>query len=106
MSALRIHPEAREERRRAIHLMRNPGAAQRFDTALRRLFAAIREDPTQFREHGLLAVQNGRPLFYPVRRAGLERFPYVVFFYVRRGTAIVLAIAHGRRRPGYWSERR
>jgi hypothetical protein len=32
--------------------------------------------------------------------------PYVVFFYVRQGTAIVLAIAHGKRRPGYWAERR
>ena len=67
----------------------------------------IEENPHQFEEHGLLAVRNGRTLLYAVRRALFPRpFPYVVFFYVRQTNAIVLAIAHGRRRPGYWAERR
>jgi hypothetical protein len=35
----------------------------------------------------LLAVPNGRLLFYLVRRAVLAPpFPYVIFFYVREGT--------------------
>lgn len=103
---LRLHPEAREERRRALHRMRDPGAAKRFRLAVDDIFDRIEERPEQFAEHGLLAVQNGRPLFYSVRRAVLPRsFPYVVFFYVREGIAIVLAIAHAKRRPGYWTER-
>jgi hypothetical protein len=104
---LRVHPEARDERRRAIRRMRSPGAAARFDQMLREILTRIREAPDQFPEHGLLAVQNDRPLFYMVRRAVLpQTFPFVVFFYVRERVAIVIAIAHTRRRPGYWTERR
>jgi hypothetical protein len=33
-------------------------------------------------------------------------FPYVLVFYVRQASAIVLAIAHAKRRPGYWADRR
>ncbi|HEV3193008.1 MAG TPA: hypothetical protein VGY54_21020 [Polyangiaceae bacterium] len=78
-----------------------------FDQALNAIFDRIEENAHQFGEHGLLAVPNGRTLLYPVRRAILPGpFPYVVFFYVRQANAIVLAIAHGRRRPGYWARRR
>jgi plasmid stabilization system protein ParE len=87
--------------------MRDPRAALRFRSAADGIFDRIEESPEQFGEHGLLAVPNGRALFYLVRRAVLPPpFPYVVFFYVRHGTAIVLAIAHAKRRPGYWAERR
>jgi len=87
--------------------MRDPRAALRFRRVVDGIFDRIEASPEQFPEHGLLAVPNGRPLFYLVRRAVLPPpLPYVVFFYVRQGTAIVLAIAHGKRRPGYWAERR
>jgi hypothetical protein len=33
------------------------------------------------------------------------RFPYAVFFYMLRGEPIVVAVAHGRRRQGYWRKR-
>jgi plasmid stabilization system protein ParE len=85
--------------------MRNSSAVSRFDDELRRVFARIRENPNQFPEYGLLAVQNGQPFFYAVRRVILVKFPYSVFFYVRQGTAIVLAVAHAKRRPGYWTGR-
>jgi hypothetical protein len=104
---LRVHPEALDERRRVIRRMANLGASVRFDRMLRDIFARIRSAPEQFPEHGLLAVQNGRPLFYVVRRAVLPRtYPFVVFFYIRAGIAIVLAVAHAKRRPGYWADRR
>jgi hypothetical protein len=87
--------------------MRDPGAAIQFRRAVDDVFDQIEERPEQFAEHGLLAVQNGHPLFYAVRRAVLPRsFPFVVFFYVREGVAIVLALAHAKRRPGYWTDRR
>lgn len=41
----------------------------------------------------------------PVRRRGVTRFPYHVV-YVETETHIrILAIAHDRRRPGYWKPR-
>jgi len=87
--------------------MRDPHAALRFRRAVDAVFDRIEESPEQFVEHGLLAVPSGRPLFYLVRRAVLPPpFPYVVFFYVRQGAPIVLAIAHAKRRPGHWAERR
>ena len=37
MIVLRVHPETRDERRRAIRRMRSPGAAARFDQMLREI---------------------------------------------------------------------
>lgn len=40
-----------------------------------------------------------------IRRARLPRFPYAVIF-MDLGTEIrVLAVAHAKRRPGYWLDR-
>jgi len=87
--------------------MRGPDSAARFDRAINGIFDRIEDKPDQFPEHALLTVQNGRPLFFSVRRAVFPKpFAYVLFFYVREGVAIVLAIAHGRRRPEYWAHRR
>ena len=41
----------------------------------------------------------------PIRRAPVTRFPYHVIYLEERSTIRVLAIAHDRRRPGYWSTR-
>jgi toxin ParE1/3/4 len=40
-----------------------------------------------------------------VRRVLLQRFPYKVIYEVRPRESVVLAIAHGRRRPTYWRRR-
>ena len=40
-----------------------------------------------------------------VRRAPVGRFPYHVAFLVRDEAIYVLAVAHDRRRPAYWSGR-
>jgi plasmid stabilization system protein ParE len=39
----------------------------------------------------------------PVRRCLVDRFPYGVYY--RVDLAIVLAVMHGRRRPGAWKGR-
>jgi plasmid stabilization system protein ParE len=36
----------------------------------------------------------------------LKRFPYSVFYRFDETEVIVVAIAHHRRRPGYWARRR
>jgi len=40
------------------------------------------------------------------RRALLHRFPYVVFFMIDEDRVVVWAVAHTKRRPGYWVARR
>lgn len=40
-----------------------------------------------------------------VRRFVLNRFPFSVFYTIREGVVVVLAVAHQRRRPGYWLNR-
>lgn len=51
------------------------------------------------------------PDFYPgvgvpdIRKAGLKRFPFFVIYRVKFAQIVVLAVAHQRRRPGYWSWR-
>ena len=38
------------------------------------------------------------------RRFSLRRFPYSIIYYVRDGELRVVALAHQRQRPGYWTE--
>jgi len=62
-----------------------------------------------------LPLVEGRPRSFPrlqdvsasheVRRALLARFPYAIVFLVRREEVRVLAVAHVKRRPGYWLSR-
>lgn len=40
------------------------------------------------------------------RRFPLRRFPYSVIYYVRDGELRVIALAHHRRKPGYWARRK
>lgn len=40
------------------------------------------------------------------RRLSLRRFPYSVVYRLSSDTIQVIAIAHQRRRPGYWQKRR
>jgi len=40
-----------------------------------------------------------------VHRFVLHRFPFLLAYIVRREHILILAVAHARRRPGYWRER-
>jgi len=40
-----------------------------------------------------------------LRRLPLRRFPYNVLYEVRPGELRVIAVAHQRRRPGFWRRR-
>jgi hypothetical protein len=39
------------------------------------------------------------------RMCRTRRFPYVVVYVPREHDLVVLAVMHGRRRPGYWKQR-
>jgi toxin ParE1/3/4 len=77
---------------------RRAGRGARFDAELRATFQRIALAPLSFpRIPGTRSPA--------LRRARVLRFPYVVVYYLLRGEPIIVAIAHGRRRAGYWRQR-
>jgi len=72
-----------------------PGRGVRFRVAVDRTLARI------------VAAPGSYPERLGARAAPVARFPFVIFYVVVDGeTARVLAVAHARRQPGYWRERR
>ena len=93
---VRIHPAALEEAEAVIewYRRRSTRAAEMFVDELDRAIERIGHHPGQSPEYA-----------FRTRRMVLQRFPYlVVFREVAVGVEIV-AVAHGRRRPGYWRDR-
>ena len=91
-----FHPEAMEEAEAAVRWYSGRGkqAAARLVQELARAVDTIAEAPSRW------------PLFEGgTRRLPLRRFPFLVV-YRRSGEAVeIVAVAHGRRRPGYWRAR-
>lgn len=50
--------------------------------------------------------QFGMPHLEGTRRVLLGRFPFDLVYLIESDTIIVVAVAHHRRRPGYWRDRR
>jgi toxin ParE1/3/4 len=51
------------------------------------------------------ALVRRLPHDLPVRRRAVTRFPYHVIYLEMTTHIRILAIAHDRRKPGYWQER-
>ncbi len=45
------------------------------------------------------------PRYLPVRRLAVSRFPYSIVYLETPDVFRILAVAHDRRRPGYWKKR-
>ncbi|WP_437978403.1 type II toxin-antitoxin system RelE/ParE family toxin [Sorangium sp. So ce295] len=92
------HREAREELTAAAewYEARQPGLGLDFVAEVARAVASIREHPEAWpRWQGLTTS-------VPIRMFVLQRFPFSLPYLVHDKTLVVLAIAHGQRRPGYW----
>jgi plasmid stabilization system protein ParE len=48
---------------------------------------------------------SGAPFEGSMRRLLLQRFPYSIIYQAEEETILVVAVAHQRRRPGYWKDR-
>ena len=48
----------------------------------------------------------GIPFGNAMRQLPLRRFPYTLIYRISGDNLRIIAIAHSRRRPGYWSGRR
>ena len=95
MRELRVLPEAEAELVEAAewYESRRAGLGLRLILAVDRAFEDILDAPGS---HALWIA--GRPF----RKRVLTRFPYVVFFRSDGARVDVVAVAHARRRPGYW----
>ncbi len=94
--SIKYHPAARREADEAFdwYLGRSLGAAERFQHELEQAQMAIQESPDSWAEY-----------LHGTRRYLLQRFRYVVVYRVTDYRIEVIAIAHGRRKPGYWVDR-
>jgi plasmid stabilization system protein ParE len=91
-----FHPEALSEAEAAVawYRERSLRAAEVLVRELERAIAAISEAPHRW------------PLFEAgCRRFPLRRFPYLLIYREKLLSIEVLAVAHARRRPGYWRPR-
>ncbi|WP_165070370.1 type II toxin-antitoxin system RelE/ParE family toxin [Paludisphaera rhizosphaerae] len=96
MTEVKIHPEAEAEYEHALgwYLDRSSQAAARFEAAFDEAIQAIRSHPEMF------------PRCDEVHRyVLLRRFPYSLIYRVEGESATIFAVAHSKRRTGYWSGR-
>jgi plasmid stabilization system protein ParE len=91
-----IHPDALIEADAGVawYLERSLGAAERFFAEVERAFEAILEAPERWPLH-----------LHGTRRYLLYKFPYCVIYQASGSVVRIYAVAHTKRRPGYWKAR-
>lgn len=92
-----LHPAALAEARaaRLWYAASSPRSADAFMFELDRGVELIAESPERWPAHHL-----------GTRRWLFHRFPFSLVYRVKGETITVVALAHARRRPAYWRERR
>lgn len=90
------HPRARAEFVDAVrwYVRRSAKAAQRFDEEILRAEAQISASPESWTNY-----LRGTKYY------SLKRFPYKVVYRVLSTHVQIIAVAHAKRRPGYWAKR-
>ena len=94
---LRFAREASRELREATQWYegQQPGLGDRFLEEVWEILELIQQHPAAFP-----VLQ--KPAELRIRRALLPRFPYALVFFELEEELRVIAVAHVRRRPGYW----
>lgn len=91
-----FHPEAEAEFiESAVHYEGEaPGLGHRFSREVKEALELLLENP-----------ELGAPLNDDLRCFVLGTFPYSIIYAPLGRLLLVLAVAHGRRKPGYWKSR-
>ena len=93
---VKLHPDARAELRAARnwYYERSPLSAIAFAQTVDKAIFKIRESSNTFplAEHG-------------TRKFTLQRFPFNIFYRTAETEIVIVAVAHQKRRPGYWFNR-
>lgn len=93
---LRFHPEARLEFRGSIQWYReqSPRAAVDFRLEVAAGIGEIQDAPKRWPEY-----------LYGTRRLVLKRFPFSIIYLNQPSEVTLIAVAHSKRKPGYWKRR-
>jgi toxin ParE1/3/4 len=96
VSELKIHPAAEAELAAAAQFYesRLTGLGETFLVDIGRCFDRVHNSP-----------QSGAPCYGRFRRLLVRRFPYSVVYEILPDMVLILAVAHQRRKPGYWRRR-
>ncbi|SRR5216684_1341896 len=92
-----FHPAAIREAHKAYrwYHRRSAGAASRFQSALQAALEQISQSPDRWPAY-----------LHGTRYRVLRRFPFIVVYRQLVDGLQVVAVAHGRRKPGYWKRRK
>jgi toxin ParE1/3/4 len=92
-----FHPDAEGEVRAAIAFYeeKREGLGEEFSDAVQQAIDQIARIPHAFSPYGDAGL----------RRYNLRRFPYSIYYLELADVIWIAAIAHQRRRPGYWEKR-
>jgi plasmid stabilization system protein ParE len=93
---LPFHPGANTELQNAV---------EHYDGVRPGLGAELVEEIEGVLQRVLTFPEHGSPHRLGTRRVVLKRFPFSVIYLLSESEPIVLAVAHQRRRPGYWLNR-
>lgn len=90
---LELHPDAVAELRaaRLWYRSHDRGIGRAFSEEYKHAITRITNDPERW-PHFL----------HGTRRHRLRGFPYVIAYRVTTSAVLILAVAHERRKPGYW----
>jgi toxin ParE1/3/4 len=101
VTVARLAPEATAELVEAAlwYQAQRPGLESEFLDEVDRVLPLIESSPESFPR--LLDM----PADLVIRRARLPRFPYALVFMDLGEQVRILAVAHAKRRPGYWLDR-
>lgn len=93
---LRFHPQAEQEYLRALAWYRERSliAAIHFESTFVQAIDRVRE-----------VSQRWPRYFKDFRKYTIRQFPFSIVYQEFPSEIVVFAIAHGRRRPGYWKDR-
>jgi toxin ParE1/3/4 len=95
---VRVEPEAKQELAAAAtwYEQKREGLGRELLAEVDAVFTAVARSPGRYPLYPRVAPELG------VRRAAARRFPYSIAFIELATVIRVLAVAHERRRPGYW----
>ena len=101
MRRIRFHPAAAVEAEEAAvwYSTEQPGLGSQFGSALEEALAHLYQDVIPSTRYPHL------PERINAQRLQVRRFPYDLVFLVGEEEIVIVAVAHHRRRPGYWRAR-
>jgi len=93
----KFHPDADVELEEAalFYESRMAGLGKSFAAEVDRTIALVRQFP-----------EAGSPVGPKRRRVLVARYPYSIVYRQDQNAIVIVAVAHQRRRPGYWRRRK